>query len=167
VNSVAAVFIGGVAGVLVVITVIFVEDGLKVDDPVGAISVHGACGTWGVLALGLFADGTYGDGLNSVSGGVRGLFAGDPAQFAAQLVGAATCWIVVFVVFYAFFMVVEMTIGNRVAAASELEGLDTPEMGAMGYPDFVLTPGPESAAALNLFTGGGRAPAIARGERGI
>ena len=66
-----------------------------------------------------------------------------------------------------FFMVIEMTIGNRVPAASEIEGLDTPEMGAMGYPDFVLTPGPESAAALNLFTGPGHAPVMARRERGI
>ena len=60
---------------------------LKIDDPVGAISVHGVNGAWGLLALGLFADGTYGDGLNGVEKTVRGLFYGDASQFAAQAVG--------------------------------------------------------------------------------
>ena len=72
VNSPVAVIIGGIAGVLVVASVFFVERTLKLDDPVGAISVHGVCGTWGVLSVGLFADGTYGDGWNGVAGGVRG-----------------------------------------------------------------------------------------------
>jgi Amt family ammonium transporter len=62
VNSVSAVVIGGVAGILLCWGVFFVERTLKIDDPVGAISVHGINGTWGVLSLGLFADGTYGDG---------------------------------------------------------------------------------------------------------
>ena len=77
VNSVSAVIIGGIAGVLVVWSVLFIERTLKIDDPVGAVSVHGVCGAWGVLSLGLFADGAYGDGWNGVEGTVRGLFYGD------------------------------------------------------------------------------------------
>lgn len=154
VNSVSAVIIGGIAGVLVVFAVLFVENVMKVDDPVGAVAVHGVNGAWGVLSLGLFADGTYGDGLNGIKGGVRGLFYGDASQFAAQFIGTATNIVFVFVVFYAFFTLVEKTMGNRVAAEAEIEGLDMPEMGAMGYPDFVLTPGPEAAAKINASKGG-------------
>jgi Amt family ammonium transporter len=73
VNSVAAVVIGLIAGVLCCISVTFFERVMKIDDPVGAVSVHGVCGAWGVLALGLFADGTYGDGFNNVKGTERAL----------------------------------------------------------------------------------------------
>ena len=140
VNSVSAVIIGAAAGVLVVMSVYFVEQVLKLDDPVGAVSVHGTCGLFGVLALGLFADGTYGDGLNGVSGTVRGLFYGDASQLVAEAIGGLTCIVFVFVSFYAFFKLVEATIGNRVSAEIEVEGLDVPEMGVLGYPDFVLVP---------------------------
>lgn len=68
VNSVSAFLIGAVAGVLVCWSVLFVERVLKLDDPVGAISVHGTCGAWGVISLGLLADGVYGDGFNGVPG---------------------------------------------------------------------------------------------------
>ncbi len=64
--------IGVIAGVLVVVAVLFIERTLKIDDPVGAIAVHGVNGAWGVLSLGLFADGTYGDGWNGVPGTVQG-----------------------------------------------------------------------------------------------
>jgi Amt family ammonium transporter len=141
VNSIAAVAIGGIAGVLVVLSVFFVEGKLKIDDPVGAISVHGVCGAWGVLSLGLLADGVYGDGWNGVPGTVKGLFYGDASQFAAQCIGTLTCFVFVFVSFYLFFKLVEVAMGNRVAASVELEGLDIPEMGALAYPDFVLGPG--------------------------
>jgi len=63
---------------------------------VGAIAVHGACGAWGALALGLLADGSYGEGWNGVAGPVRGLLFGDASQFLAQLIGIATNAIVVF-----------------------------------------------------------------------
>ena len=160
VNSVAAVMIGGIAGVLVVLSVFFVEGKLKVDDPVGAVSVHGTCGAWGVLSLGLFADGVYGDGWNGVPGTVRGLFYGDASQFLAQCVGTLTCFAFVFVSFYLFFKLVDVTIGNRVAASVELEGLDIPEMGALAYPDFVLGPGTPvggGAAALPTMAPAGAA----------
>jgi len=145
VTSVSAVIIGLIAGVLVVIAVLFIERNLKVDDPVGAVAVHGVNGAWGVLSLGLFADGTYGDGWNGVPGTVKGLFYGDASQFLAQCIGTLTNIVFVFVSFYIFFTIVEKTMGNRVSAEAELEGLDMPEMGAMGYPDFVLTPGPEGS----------------------
>ncbi len=137
----AAVLIGGVAGVIVVVSVFFVEGTLRLDDPVGAISVHGANGLWGVLSLGLFADGSYGEGWNGVPGSVRGLFYGDPGQLLAQCIGALACLLFVFASSWAFFEVVEALVGNRVPAEAELAGLDLPEMGALGYPEFNLSSG--------------------------
>jgi Amt family ammonium transporter len=148
VNSVSAFLIGAVAGVLVCLSVFFVERTLKVDDPVGAVSVHGACGAWGVLSLGLFADGTYGDGLNGVAGTVRGLFYGDATQFVAQVVGTLTNLVFVFAASWAFFKVCDMVMGLRVAPEVEIEGLDIPEMGALAYPDFSLVPS-HSGATLS------------------
>src|SRR5205809_5798351 len=95
VTAPSAVLIGGVAGVLVCAAVFFIERRLRIDDPVGAISVHGVNGLWGILSLGLLADGTYGDGWNGVNGAVRGLFYGDAGQFAAQLVGGVTNFVAV------------------------------------------------------------------------
>ena len=86
----SAALIGLIAGVLVIEAAFFIEKKLKVDDPVGAVAVHGVNGAWGVLALGLFADGSYGDGWNGVAGTVKGLFYGDASQFVAQLIGVAT-----------------------------------------------------------------------------
>ena len=138
VPSWAAVLIGGVAGILLCISVFFVERVLKVDDPVGAISVHGVNGAWGVLALGLFADGTYGDGLNGVKGTVKGLFYGDSGQFMAQVVGTVTNIIFVFVVMYVFFKVLDKIVPLRVSPEMELEGLDQSEVGVNAYPEFNL-----------------------------
>ena len=71
VGAPSAVLIGAVAGVLVVVSALFIEQTLKIDDPVGASSVHGTCGAWGVISLGLFANGTYGDGFNGVDRPVK------------------------------------------------------------------------------------------------
>ncbi|PYM32170.1 MAG: ammonium transporter [Candidatus Rokuibacteriota bacterium] len=150
VNTVGACIIGFTAGVLVCLSVEFVEKILKVDDPVGAISVHGACGLWGVLSVGLFADGTsnYGGSWNNVDGSVTGLFYGDPGQFVAQFMGVATLVGVVFTLSYVFNTLVDVVVGQRVSARSELQGLDLPEMGALGYPEFQLvTTHPSQAAA--------------------
>jgi Amt family ammonium transporter len=130
----AAVLIGAVAGVLVAWAVIQLERRFRVDDPVGAIAVHGVCGAWGALAVGLFADGTYGFGWNGVAGPVRGLMFGDPAQLIAQVVGVVTNVIFVFSVSTAFFRLVERLIGNRVPAEVESLGLDSLEMGSDAYP---------------------------------
>jgi Amt family ammonium transporter len=146
VNSVVAFLIGAVAGILVCASVFFVERTLKIDDPVGAVSVHGACGAWGVLSLGLFADGTYGDAFNGVPGTVRGLFYGDAGQFAAQVIGALANLVFVFAASWAFFKLYDMVAGLRVAPEIEIEGLDIPEMGTLAYPDFSLVPSHSSGA---------------------
>jgi ammonium transporter, Amt family len=140
VSSVGAVIIGFIAGVLVCLSVEYLDRKAHVDDPVGAISVHGTCGLWGVISVGLFADGTsnYGGSWNGVNGSVTGLFYGDPSQLVAQLIGVATLLGFVFSLSYIFNLFVEYFIGHRVSAESELAGLDVPEMGALGYPEFVL-----------------------------
>jgi ammonium transporter, Amt family len=138
VDSVSAVIIGAIAGVILCISVFFVERVLKVDDPVGAISVHGVNGAWGVLALGLFADGTYGDNLNGVTGTVKGLFYGDASQFLAQLIGTVTNIVFVFVVMYVFFKVLDMIVPLRVSEEMEQAGLDMSEVAVIAYPDFTI-----------------------------
>ena len=134
VTPVAAVMIGVIAGLIVVWSVLELERRFRIDDPVGAISVHGVCGVWGALAVGIFADGTYGDGWNGVAGPVRGLLYGDTGQFFAQLIGVTVNVIVVFGLSMAFFMIIERTIGNRVIAEVEWSGLDSLEMGSEAYP---------------------------------
>ena len=129
----AAVLIGSAAGVLVVWSCFFIERVLFLDDPVGAISVHGTCGLWGVLALGLFADGTYGLDLNGVPGKVSGLFYGDSSQFLAQFVGTVVNLLWVLPVASVFFWATGWWVGNRVSAQAELSGLDVPELGAVAY----------------------------------
>lgn len=130
--------IGLVAGILVCVAVPTVENKFKIDDPVGAISVHFLNGLWGVIATGLFADGTYGDGYNGVKGAVRGLFYGDPGQFAAQLISVATILIYGLGISFIWFKVLDKIWGLRVAPEVELAGLDLDEMGAYGYPDFQI-----------------------------
>jgi len=138
VNSVAAVAIGAIAGIFLCLGVFFVERVMKIDDPVGAISVHGVNGAWGVLSVGLFADGTYGDGLNGVAGTVKGLFYGDASQFTAQLIGTATNIIFVFVIMYVFFKVLDKFVPLRVSEEMELAGLDHSEVAVNAYPEFNL-----------------------------
>jgi len=140
VNSISAAIIGLIAGVLVCLSVEFFDRVAKVDDPVGAISVHGINGIWGVISVGLFADGksNYGGSWNGVTGSVTGLFYGDPGQLVAQLIGVATLLGFVFGVSFVFNWLVHVVVGQRVSPQSELEGLDVPEMGALGYPEFVL-----------------------------
>ena len=140
VNPVCAVLIGLVAGVLVCLSVAFVERILKVDDPVGAVSVHGACGIWGVIAVGLFADGksNYGGAWNGVNGSVTGLFYGDSGQLVAQLIGVSALLGFVFVLSFSIYLLVDVFVGQRAGAKSELEGLDLPEIGAICYPEFEM-----------------------------
>jgi ammonium transporter, Amt family len=133
VNSASACFIGLVSGVLVVESVYFVERKLRIDDPVGAVSVHGVNGAWGCLALGLFADGSYGEGWNGVAGTVKGLFYGDASQLAAQCIGVLTNLVFVGLMGYLVFKLTKVVMGDRADAAAELNGLDVPEMGVAGY----------------------------------
>jgi ammonium transporter, Amt family len=136
-----AAVIGTVAGVLVVAVVVLVERVAKVDDPVGAVAVHGANGLWGVLAVGLFADGKYGDGINGVTGGVKGLFYGDAGQFMAQLTDAIVLVVFCSIMTIIFFTILKKTVGMRSDPDAEISGLDMPEMGAMAYPDFLEAQG--------------------------
>ncbi len=135
VNGISAFIIGFIAAILVCVAVPFVEKKLKLDDPVGAISVHCVNGLWGVISLGLFADGSYGDGVNGVSGGVRGLFFGDASQLGAQLIAVAVLFVWGFGVSFVFFKLLDKVWGLRVKPEDELDGLDIPEMGALAYPD--------------------------------
>ena len=137
----AAALIGLVSGFVVVYTVIIVENVFKIDDPVGAVAVHGANGLWGVIAVGLFADGSYGSGLNGVTGGVKGLFYGDGGQLAAQLADAVVLVVFCSVMCLAFFKILDRTVGLRSREEDEIAGLDLPEMGAMAYPDFLEAQG--------------------------
>ncbi len=136
----AAVVIGGIAGLLVVGSVIFIERVMKVDDPVGASSVHGVNGAWGMLALGLFADGSYGAGFNGIAGPVTGLFYGGGfGQLGAQIVAVIVCGAWAFGMFYLFFRAQKAIMGLRSSEADEIAGLDATEMGVLAYPDFVNT----------------------------
>jgi ammonium transporter, Amt family len=148
----AAALIGAIAGVLVVFSVFFWEH-RGIDDPVGAISVHGVNGLWGVLSVGIFANGKYGAGWNGVVrdsvvqgiakdlgyDGVRGILYGDASQLAAQLLDAAVVAVFGFVMAYAWFKLSNIITPIRVSREVEIEGLDGPEMGALGYPDFTVT----------------------------
>ncbi len=145
----AAAVIGVVAGFLVIESVFFVERKLKLDDPVGAISVHGVNGIFGVLAVGIFANGSYGTGWGGAvddAGNpipVEGVIKGEFGQLGAQLLGVVVLCTVIFGVAYAFFKIqdtVSKKIGKggiRSTAEDEIEGLDLPEMGVQAYPEFV------------------------------
>jgi Amt family ammonium transporter len=164
----AAVVVGLVSGVLVVLSVNFF-DKVKIDDPVGAISVHGTNGAWGLIAVGLFSDGTYGQGWSGVGAtdymghaglGVVGLFYGDSKQLVAQFIEVAVCiaWNVAVggLVFY----VIGKLVGNRVPAEVEIAGLDTPEMGVPGYPEYVNTILPGEVPASDVAEAKKAIPAL-------
>ncbi len=142
-----AAIIGIVAGILVVEAVFFF-DKIRIDDAVGAISVHGVNGCWGCLSIGLFADGTYGDGFNGVAGNVTGLFyGGGLSQFWAELIGVTTCFVTLSVLSIIVYYIVEKTVGNRVSVEVEIEGLDVPEMGVPGYAGMVMDKQSETPVA--------------------
>jgi Amt family ammonium transporter len=133
VSSWAAMLIGAVSGVLVIVAALFIERVLKIDDPVGASAVHGVNGAWGIIATGLFANGTYGQGLNGVAGGVRGLFYGDGGQLVASFIGILANVAYVAPVAALAFWIIGKVVSNRPSAEDEVNGLDIPEMGVLGY----------------------------------
>ncbi len=141
----AAALIGAIAGVLVVEAVLLV-DRKGVDDPVGAVAVHGVNGIWGVLAVGLFANGQYGGDWNATGSNtqnVYGLFYGHGGggQLVAQIIGAVVICTVMFGIAYAFFKISDKVMkgGIRSDRDTELQGLDGPDMGMHGYNDENLT----------------------------
>jgi Amt family ammonium transporter len=129
----AAVVIGGLAGIIVIEATLFNERKLRIDDPVGAIAVHGFCGAFGIVALGLFADGSYGDGLNGVSGNVTGLLYGDTGQLIAQLVGIGCNLVWVASSAAGAYLLIDRWLGHRVRPQDEQRGLDVAELGMEGY----------------------------------
>jgi ammonium transporter, Amt family len=144
VGPTSAFIIGILAGLLVCVGVLFNDNVTKIDDPCGAISVHGFCGVLGALCLGLFADGTYGTGWNGVGAtsylghagmGVTGLLYGDTSQFLVQLMGAAICAAWAFGATFIVFKAVNAFKSMRVSKEVELEGLDVPEFGLLAYPE--------------------------------
>jgi Amt family ammonium transporter len=123
----ASVVIGALAVPIMMFGSYFVEKVLKVDDAVGAVPVHLFGGTFGVLAVGIFADGTY--------GGVQGLITGHVGQFLLQLVNVATALVWVGLTMSLTFYIVKKTIGLRASRKEELAGLDIPEHGIEAYPE--------------------------------
>ncbi|MDD9368655.1 MAG: ammonium transporter [Acidimicrobiales bacterium] len=131
--------IGSIAAVLVIYAAEFIER-RHIDDPVGAIAVHGVCGTFGVLAVGIFANGSYGGGWNgSDVTAVEGVVNGEFSQLGAQALGVVVLWTVILGIAYGFFKIQDalMKGGIRSDAAEEIAGLDLPEIGAVAYPDFI------------------------------
>jgi Amt family ammonium transporter len=133
VNSISAAIIGFVAGVWVCIATAILER-LHIDDPVGAIPVHFCNGLWGVIATGIFANGNPAtEGWNGVSGPVRGLLYGNPGQLYAQLLEAAAIFVFVFGSSFIFFKILNAFKLLRSIPEDEIQGLDMPEMGVLGY----------------------------------
>ena len=114
-SPLAATLIGAVGGLIVVFSIVTL-DKLKIDDPVGAISVHGTVGLWGLLAVPLTNDGT---------------------SFLGQIVGAATIFVWVFVASLVTWMIIKVIMGIRVSEEEEYEGVDLAECGLEAYPEFV------------------------------
>ena len=121
VSPLSAVIIGAIAGIIVVFSVVFF-DWIKVDDPVGAISVHGVNGAWGTLAAGIF-------NMGGTSAKIIGV----------QVLGIGTCFVWTFCTAFILFKVIDKTIGLRVTPEEEAEGLDIGEHGGMAYPDFEVS----------------------------
>jgi Amt family ammonium transporter len=117
----SSILIGGIAGVLVVFSVLFL-DKVKVDDPVGAVSVHGVCGAWGTLAAGLF----------NMEGCTAAILMG-------QVAGILACFAWTFTTAFVMFKVISATMGLRVTPEEEREGLDFSEHGGNAYPDFTIS----------------------------
>lgn len=135
----AAAVIGVIAAVLAIEAVFIVERKFKIDDPVGAIAVHMVNGIFGVLAVGIFSNGSYGAGWNgSSSKGIEGIIKGDWGQLGAQALGVVVILGVIFPIAYGFFSIQnKLTKGGiRSAEEDEINGLDIPEMGVVAYPEF-------------------------------
>ncbi len=133
VTTFGAFWIGFVAGIIVVLSVEFFDNVVKIDDPVGAVSVHMVNGIWGTLAVGLFCDG--GDGVG------KGLFYGGGfKQLGIQALGFASVALYVLVVMFIAFKIIDKTIGLRVPEQVEIDGLDIHEHGlASAYSGFAIT----------------------------
>ena len=146
VSPFGAFFIGFVAGFLVVLSVEFFDNIAKVDDPVGAVSVHFANGVWGTIAVGLFST-----GANTEHAGL--FYGGGLAQLGTQLLGLVTVDIYVVVVMFIIFKLIDKFIGLRVPAEVEIDGLDIHEHGlASAYAGFSISDANSAAMVPNENT---------------
>lgn len=127
---------GLIGGVLVVLSCVFF-DKIKIDDPVGAVSVHGVCGAWGTLAVGLF----------KMEGGL--LIDGGTEQIIAQIIGIAVGFVWAFGVSFVIFNIIKFTMGLRVTAEEEMQGLDIHEHGMYAYPAHLVTEGTAQAGTAS------------------
>jgi Amt family ammonium transporter len=141
VTPMSAVIIGAIAGVIVVLAVLFF-DKIRIDDPVGAISVHGVCGAWGTLSAGMF----------NIGGTTMKII-------GVQLLGISACFLWVFPTAYLLFKLIDVTIGLRVSPEEELEGLDFVEHGGNAYPDFEVS---HSGGMASVAPGLAKSEAVAR-----
>ncbi len=134
VTPIGALIIGMMAGGLVVVSVIFIDSVFKVDDPVGAVSVHGVCGAFGTIACGLFnAEGILGIGQST------GLFyGGGLKQLGVQAIGVASAFVWAFTLGLIMFSIIKKTVGLRVTAEEEIKGLDISEHGMEAYSGFQI-----------------------------
>jgi Amt family ammonium transporter len=129
----ASVLIGAIASVIAIEGALLIERKLRIDDPVGAGAVHGLGGAWGLLAVGIFANGRSGDGWNGVAGPVRGILAGSGSQLAASLIGIVANLLWVIPASAVALWCIGRIVGRRVSADDEIAGLDVPELGMTGY----------------------------------
>jgi ammonium transporter, Amt family len=142
VSPTGAVLLGAVAGVVVILGIDLLE-WLRIDDPIGAVPVHGICGIWGTLSLGLFACGRYGaTGPISPdnSAPLKGLFYGGGTHvLVAQMIGSACITLATFAVAMVVMLLVNATGTLRLPAEAELYGMDLHEHGISAYPEYVLS----------------------------
>ena len=129
VSPVGAICIGTMAGILVVFSVLFIDQVLKIDDPVGAVSVHGVCGSFGTVMVGLFAAPGYGNAVGLFYGGGSSLL-------VVQIVGVVSVFLWAFTCGNIVFRIISATVGLRVSSEVELKGLDVTEHGADAYSGF-------------------------------
>jgi Amt family ammonium transporter len=151
VNPTGSILLGAVAGVIVVYAVDLLE-WLRIDDPIGAVPVHGICGIWGTLSLGLFACGKYGATgpiAADNSAPLRGLFyGGGTTVLAAQALGSLIITLTTFAVALGVMYLVNATGLLRVSAEGETLGLDLHEHGISAYPEYVISSVPSAAALV-------------------
>lgn len=144
----AAVVIGAIAGIVMVFSVLFFDRVVKIDDPVGAFSVHGVAGIWGTLSTGFFA---APDLVEKVGVGKAGLFYGGGwGQFIVQLEGVAAAFAFVFVASFIVLYAIKKTVGLRISKEEEIVGLDISEHGQSGYPEHLPYGGSAHPNASNM-----------------
>jgi len=141
VSPTGSIIIGAIAGVVVILGIDLLE-WLRIDDPIGAVPVHGICGIWGTLSLGLFATGTFGASgpiAPDLSAPLKGLFYGGGFQLLiAQFIGSFIICLSTFLLAMLLMTLVNMTGTLRVSREGELEGLDVHEHGIPAYPEYVI-----------------------------